>query len=358
MKKKLLSLALTLALTLTFTACNGGNGNGEATTAEETTTAETTAEVTTEETTEATTEPEATLPDVTVNVAVLSGPTGIGAVKLMQDAANGSAALNYNFTVETDNSNIVAAVSNGEVDIAAVATNVASNLYNKTSGGVKIAAVTAYGVLYFLENGDTINSISDLKGKTIYTTGQGANPEYILNYLLEQNGLKPGEDVTIEFMTAEEVTAKMVSGEAGVCMLPVPAVTAILKKSETARLALSVTDEWNKLDNGSTLTMSACIVRTEFAEQYPEVVNQFLKEYEASINYVKDNPEDISEAVASYGITPNAAIAAAAIPDCNLTFISGADEIKNVISGYFDVLFNADPKAIGGKMPGDDFYFE
>ena len=350
MKKKILALFLAAAMTMGFAGCNNGGAQTETTTAAPD--AEANTEATTEAATEATTEAEQ-LPDITINVGVLAGPTGVGAAKLMNDSKNSETAQKYNFTVETENANIVAAVSSGELDIAAIATNVASNLYNKTEGGVQIIALNTLGVLYILENGNTVNSIADLEGKTIIAPGQGANPEYVLRYLLEQNGV----NADIQFMTAEEVTAKMVSGEATLCMLPVPAATAVQMKNPDVHSALDLTVEWDKLNNGSTLTMGAVIVRKQFAEEHPEAVKKFLEEYTASIEYVKSNVEDAAQLVADFGITANAQIAAKAIPQCNLVAITGAEEIKAAISGYYEVLFAADPKAVGGKIPGEDFFF-
>ena len=352
MKKKILALLLTAAMTVGFAGCSGNNAqaDNESTTTEASDQSEAT---TTEDESEATTDEASELPDITVNVGVLSGPTGVGAAKLMNDSKNGETVLNYNFTVETENSNIVAAVSNGELDIAAIATNVAANLYNKTDGGVQIIALNTLGVLYILENGDEINSIADLEGKTIVAPGQGANPEYVIKHLLQENGV----NATVEFMTADEVIAKMNNGEATVCMLPVPAATALQMKNENVRTALDLTAEWDALNSGSQLTMGAVVVRTEFAEQYPEVVKQFLEEYTASIEYVKTNVDESSQLVADFGITANAQIAANAIPQCNLVAITGAEAIKSAIAGYYDVLYAADPASVGGEIPGENFYF-
>lgn len=292
----------------------------------------------------------------TVNVAVLSGPTGVGAAKLMSDSDAGSASENYKFSVFASNDEVVSALTSGEVDVAAVATNVAANLYNKTSGSIQLAAINTLGVLYILENGNTVNNVSDLKGKTIYTTGQGANPEYVLNYVLTKNGLTPGKDVNIVFTTADEVTAKMISGEASVCMLPVPASTALQVRS-SARVALDLNKAWSALGTDSTLTMGCLVVRTEFAKAHPELVKTFLKDYSSSIDYVKNNASDASAMVAKYGITPSAAIAAKAIPDCNLVCITGADDMRSAIQSYYQVLYAANPASIGGSIPDDSFYF-
>lgn len=295
-------------------------------------------------------------PKAEVNFAVMTGPTGVGAAKLLNDNEAGTTANQYNVTVAAANDELTGKLMSGDLDIAALATNVAANLYNKSNGKIQIAALNTLGVLYVLENGSTVNSISDLKGKTLYTTGQGANPEFVLNYLLKQNGLDPQKDLTIVFKTAEEVNALMVSGEAKLCMMPVPAVTAIQMKNPDVRTALNITKEWESIADQGSLTMGSIVVRTEFAKEHPDVVNAFLQEYAASIDYVKNNPAEASEMVAKFGITANAKIAANAIPACNLVCITG-ENVRDSAADYFEMLFAANPNAIGGAIPDDAFYY-
>lgn len=357
--KKLTALLLALALCLALAAC-GGSQTGSA--ASQNTSAGAGAS-----TSSAGNAPDASQPDESgetatdfagtdINMAVLSGPTGIGAVKLMERNDNGETVNHYNFTVATDNSAVVAGLANGDYDIAAVATNVAANLYNQTSGGVQICALNTYGVLYILENGDTIQSMADLAGKTIYATGQGANPEYVLNYLLTQNGLTPREDVTVEYMDSNLLMTEMAAGTYEVCMLPVPAVTSVLMQNSDVRTALDLTEEWDKVTDEGVLTMGCVVVRTEFAQENPEAVKAFLSEYADSISYVQENVEEASQLCESYGIVAKAAVAAAAIPDCNLCCVTGGD-IQSAIEPYYNVLFEANPDSIGGALPGEDFYF-
>lgn len=296
-----------------------------------------------------------------VRLAVLSGPTGIGAAKLLTDSDKDDTVNHYTYTVATDNNEVVAGLTaaNGEYDIAMVASNVAANLYNKTQGDVKILALGTQGVLHILEgsNGTAIQSMKDLKGKTIYATGQGANPEYILRHLLTENGLDPDKDVEIVFADATEISAKLISGEIETAMLPVPAATAAIAKSQgSVRDAIDLTSAWNDLDNGSQLIMSAVVARADFLDEHPQAVDAFLEEYEDSVTYVKENPEQAGQLVADLGIAPSAAIAQKAIPQCNLVFLSGED-MKPAISGYYEVLYSIDPTAVGGKLPDDDIYY-
>ena len=331
--RSLVSLLLALTLALSLTACG----------------------------TQANTEPEQ--PDDTpapaeVNLYVLSGPTGIGAMNLWAAADAGETQNTYHITMPGANDEVVAAISNGDADIAAVATNLAATLYNKTSGGVTVLAVNTLGVLSLLGNGQEVATIADLAGKTIYAPGQGANPEYILRYVLTGNGLDPDKDVTIQFVGegSELLTVWQTDPEA-VIMAPQPVATSILMQNENAVTLFSMTDEWDKVSGGdSTLMMGCVIVRNEFLQENPGAVELFLQEYAASIEKAQSDVEGTAALCEQYGLIPKAALAQKAIPSCGLTFVTGA-EMKSALSGYLQVMFDADPKSVGGAMPGDDFYY-
>ena len=331
--KSLVSLLLALTLALSLTACG----------------------------TQANTEPEQ--PDDTpapaeVNLYVLSGPTGIGAMNLWAAADAGETQNTYHITMPGANDEVVAAISNGDADIAAVATNLAATLYNKTSGGVTVLAVNTLGVLSLLGNGQEVATIADLAGKTIYAPGQGANPEYILHYVLTGNGLDPDKDVTIQFVGegSELLTVWQTDPEA-IIMAPQPVATSILMQNENAVTLFNMTDEWDKVSGGdSTLMMGCVIVRNEFLQENPGAVALFLQEYAASIEKAQSDVEGTAALCEQYGLIPKAALAKAAIPSCGLTFVTGA-EMKSALSGYLQVMFDADPKSVGGAMPGDDFYY-
>ncbi len=300
------------------------------------------------------------VPDVryAVNVGFLKGPTGIGASYLMEQSEKGESMLDYTFSIESDPGVMTGEIIAGNIDIAAVPTNVAAVLFNKTGGNVKMAAINTLGVLDILENGSDIASVADLRGRTIYATGQAANPEYVLNHVLRQNGLEPGEDVTVEFMDAGELATRMASGTLDICMLPVPNSTSVLVKNPDVRVALRLGDEWEKIAGGSALTQGCVVVRADLPNA-DAILRSFLKEYETSVNYMasEENLDSVAALASKFGIVASEEIAKAAIPDCSLTFIAGAAEMKSVITGYFDVLFQADPKALGGAMPDDTFYF-
>ncbi|MCC8122169.1 MAG: ABC transporter substrate-binding protein [Oscillospiraceae bacterium] len=291
-----------------------------------------------------------------VRLGLLKGPTGMGAVKLLADNDATETTNRYAVTLASDPANeIMPKLINGELDIAAIPTNLAATLYNKTDGGVQLLALNTLGVLYILENGDTVHGIADLKGKTVYATGQGANPEYVLNYLLEQNNLTPGTDVTIVWKDSDELAALTAAGEVDLCMLPVPAVTAVQQQNPDVRTAINLNTAWTESGADGVFTMGCVVARTEFAAQNPEAVDAFLMEYAASVSYVNETPEEAADLIAQYGITANRDIALAAIPDANMVCITGVDMTD--IQSYYEVLYAADPTSIGGSIPDDAFYY-
>ncbi len=297
---------------------------------------------------------------VTINIASLKGPTTMGLVGLMDDAAKGTAAEDYQVTMYASPDEVVPLVAQGSVDMALIPSNLAAVLYAKTKGtdaAISVMAINTLGVLNIVESGDTVKSIADLKGKTVYLTGKGASPEYVMDYLLAQAGLTPGVDVDLQFLTEHtEVVAKLSSTPGSIGVLPQPFVTIAEAKSPDLRTALDLTKEWAAVSPDSQLITGVVVVRNSFATEHPEAVTQFMTDYAASTEWVNANPADAAPLIVAAGIVPDPALAEKAIPFCYITFVPGA-EMKSSLSGYLQVLFNADPKSVGGSMPGDDFYF-
>jgi len=357
---RVLAMALVLAILFAFSACGKTGSGSQNDKAAPDATADAAATPPEEESGEE--EPADNNPSesVPINFGVLKGPTGMGAVFLLEDIEKNG--YNYNVAIGSAPTEFTSMLVNGELDMAALPTNVAATLYNKTKGGVKLLMLNTRGVLYILEKGDSVQSVSDLAGKTIYATGQGANPEYVLNYILRENGLEPGVDVTIEWRDSDELATLMASGEVDLCMLPVPAATTVTVKNPDVRYALDLTREWDALNTGSELIMGCVVVRTEFYEEHPEAVREFMERYYNSVagvmEFVLPSGEsnvDIGELLARHEIVGSAAIGNAALPYSNLCHIYGAD-MKTAIEGYYEVLYNSDPSSIGGAVPDDDFY--
>ncbi len=343
-----------------------------------------------------------------VRVTALKGPTAMGMVPMMESVTGTSNGQNtYTYTITPSVDAVTPALVQGETDIAAVPANLASVLYNNTKGQVQVLAIntlgvlyiaesgesvqsvsdlkgkTIYasgkgaspeyalnyilsanintlGVLYIAESGESVQSVSDLKGKTIYASGKGASPEYALNYILSANGIDPEKDVTIEWKAEHsECVAALSSQEGGIAMLPQPFVTTAQAKNEKLRIALDLTEEWDKVQEGSeapsAMLTGVVVVRTQFAQEHPEAVNAFLDSYKASVEYANANVEETAELIEAHDIVP-APVARKALPACNIVFIEG-DEMKEKLSGYLNVLYEQNPKAVGGQLPGEDFYY-
>ena len=295
------------------------------------------------------------LTPATVRLAGLKGPTTMGLVKLIDDAQKNETANTYTFEMATSGDEVAPKIIKGEIDIAALPVNLGSVLYNKTEGKLKMIAVNTLGVLYIVEKGgDTVKSVADLKGKTIYATGKGTTPEYALTHILEKNGLS-ANDVTMEWKNEPtEVVATISTKDNAVAMLPQPFVTVAKTKINDLTVALDLTKEWDKVDSDSKLITSGIFVRSDFAEKNPDAVKLFLKDYENSAKFVNENVEEAAALIENLDIV-KAAIAKNAIPNCNIVSIIG-EEMKNYAKGYLDTLAAANNAAVGGKVPADDFY--
>lgn len=294
--------------------------------------------------------------ETAVRIGGLKGPTSMGMVSLMDKAAKGEATGNYSFTIAGSADELTPKLLQGELDMAALPANLAAVLYNNTDGKLQMLAVHTLGILYIVTKNAEVGSIADLKGRTIYASGKGSSPEYVLNYLLTENGLDPETDVTVEWKSEHsEVVAAMNTADSAVGLLPQPFVTVAAGSVEGLTTALDLTAEWDKLNNGSQLVTGVLAVRTEFAQAHPQAVATFLEEYRASTDFTNQHTAEAAQLVEQFDIL-KAAVAEKAIPYCNITCVTGKDA-KAMLSGYLAVLYGANPKSVGGALPGDDFYY-
>ena len=343
--KKVFAIVLSVAMLLAMTACgNAPEATSSATAEAAEVPTETTAEPT--ETTPAPAEP--------VNVMVLNGTTGFGMANLMDASVNGASAQSYNFSVETDASNIVAALVNGSTDIAALPTNAAAAVYNKTQGGVQVLALNTLGVLYLVTDGSVeVNSVADLAGQTVYAPAQ--NPSFIFQHILQANGLT---DVTVDNTYAQpaDLNTAVASGQVAIAVLPEPMVTVAKSKNPELVVALDLTAEWDKVSPAGSLVQGCVVVRKDFADANPAAVAAFLEEYGASIENMLSDIEGTAAKIETNGIFAKAAVAAKAIPNCNVCFIQGA-QMKEALAEFLNIMHGVAPASVGGSIPGDDFYY-
>ncbi len=292
----------------------------------------------------------------TVNIATLQGPTGMGMAYMLK---------NYNYEVCAGPDEITGKLVTGEYDVAALPTNAAATLYNKTGGKVKLLALNTGCVLYVLSKDTNIKSVADLKGKTIYVSGQGSTPEYILNYILVANGLKPGEDVKFDFTYTNhnDLVAFAATGAADVVLLPEPTVTALIAKNADMKVAFSLEDAWKDAVlstefEGTKIAMGCLVANSDFLQKNPDAVASLLADYENSIGLVNDESkiDETANLISELGIVPAAGVAKSALPRCNIIYATG-NEMKSMVEGFYKVLFDANPASTGGKLPDENFYY-
>lgn len=287
-----------------------------------------------------------------IRIAALKGPTGMGMAKLMEDKQD------YNITLYDSPDQITSKLINGELDGAAVPSNLASILYNKTKGAVKVVGINTLGVLYIVENGSAVKNIADLRGKTIYSSDKGAAPEFILNYILRKNGLEPGKDVIVDYkMNHSDLAAAVSSQKVNLAVLPEPFVTTVKMKDKSLQVPINLTEEWNKASGGqSKLAMGTIIFRKSFIDKRGKDLDKFLSKYKDSVNFVNSNKSEAGKLIQKYGILPKAKVAEMAIPRSNIVFINAKDG-KQILQKFYEVLYQSDPKSVGGKIPDENFYY-
>ena len=345
--KKLTSVLLALAFALSLAACGGAASGSTASSA-----------ASGEVVSEAASSEEAKELSTTdaLRIAGLKGPTTMGLVNLLSMEEDGTASMDYDLQLYGAADEIVPLLMKGELDMAAIPANLAATLYQKTNGGIQAVAVNTLGVLYVVEQGDTVQSMADLKGRTILSTGKGTTPEYVLRYLLTANGMDPDKDVDIQYCSeATEVTAQMATMEDAIAVLPQPYVTAACLQDDSLRVALDLTEEWNKVA-GTQLITGVTVVRKEYAQQHPDVVAAFLADYAESVEAANTDLDGTAALCEEQGVVAKAAIAKKALPACNIVCLTG-EELKTNASAYLQVLYDADPAAVGGALPGEDFYW-
>ena len=291
-----------------------------------------------------------------VNVAALRGPTAMGMVALMNESEAGSVdGNNYTFQLEGAADAVVPMIVRGDVDIAAIPGNLSSVLYQRTNGKVEVVAINTLGVLYIVENGNSVNSIEDLRGRVIYSAGRGATPEYALQYVLAANGLEVGKDVFIEWKSEHaECVAALNADPDGVAMLPQPFATTAMMSNPDIRIALDLNDLWEE-KVGSVLITGVTVARKDWAEENPEALSAFMESYKESVDFANEDITAAAALIGKYGIVPEK-VAEKALPYCQVTLITG-DEMKTALSEYLGILYAQNPQSVGGALPGDDFYY-
>lgn len=290
-----------------------------------------------------------------IRVAALKGPTAMGLVQLMDEAEGGPVDGNsYSFSIVASPTEMTPMIVRSEVDIAALPANLASVIYNNTDGAIQVLAVNTLGVLYIVENGDSVHSLADLAGRTVYASGKGSTPEYSLSYILEEAGL--ADSVRVEWMSEHaECVAALLNDPDGVALLPQPFVTTAMMQNPDIRVAIDLNDAWAEVSPDSALITGVIVARKDFVEAEPDAVDRFLGQYKVSTDFANSSTQEAAALVGKYDIVPEK-VAAIALPECNIVCITG-DGLRNSLGPYLEVLYNANPASVGGSLPGEDFYY-
>jgi len=289
-----------------------------------------------------------------VRVASLKGPTTMGMVSLMDKASHGDTQQPYTFTVSGTPDAVSGPLVAGDYDIALIPVNLAAVLYNKTNGGVKLAAVSVLGVLYVVTGDPAVKSLQDLKGKTITNSGKGTTPQFVIDKVLANAGLT--NDVTVNYASQPtEQASALAADPTSIQVLPEPYVTSVMAANPAVHVVVDLNEAWQQAV-GSPLVTACVAVRTDFATKAPDALAAFMGEYAASVQFVNDHPDQAAPLIVAQGLAPNAATAQAVVPRAHLVDLTGADA-KSAVSTYLGVLFAADPASVGGKLPDDNFYY-
>lgn len=286
-----------------------------------------------------------------IKIANLKGPSGIGMVQLMESPDK------YEITTYQSPDEVVGKIITGEVDIAAVPSNLGAVLYNKLNGDVILLGTSTLGILCILENGDSIKKISDLKGKTIVASGKGGSPEFILNQLLLDSGIDPVNDLEINWLlNHSDVASTLMAKEGTIALLPQPFTTIVSEKNPKVGIKVDLNEEWEK-SQGVSLPMGVVIAQKSFVEGKGSDLSIFLKDYAASVEFVHSDVDAAARLVSKYGIIDDETIAKKAIPQCNIVFISALDG-KEGLKNFYEIIGAMDSKSIGGNLPDEEFYFD
>ncbi|HPT70142.1 MAG TPA: ABC transporter substrate-binding protein [Syntrophomonas sp.] len=333
MKKHFIAVLLTFILLITLTGCGQNQ-------------------------TEKQPAPKSKVENISVDVGVLRGPSGISMIKMINDNPVLGEGVKVNYSIEQSTDVLSSKLLSGEIELATIPANMAATLYNK---GVpyQLACMNTWGVMYVVSNGKAINSWADLKGQTIGAVSKGASSDVVFKYLLKQNGIDPDKEVTLNYSPSPvELAQLFMAGKTSLAVLPEPWVSVVQSKNPQLKIVLDLQKEWTKIQGSDTPFAQTClVVNKEFAAQHPQVAEKFLNEYATSIDWVNKNPQLAADLVKNTDIGIPADVAAAAIPRCNLKYVS-SQESKAAVNKYLQVLLQFSPETVGGKIPDDKFYYQ
>lgn len=294
-----------------------------------------------------------------VNVGLIMGPPSMGMGWFINEAKEGNTYNNLNFEVGgVDYTALASKFNTGDYDIIHCPSNVGAILYNNEDlkEDAVVIDIGNLGLLYVMTTDPSVKSMQDLQGRNVYSIGEGGPPEYTMGYLLEQEGL---DNVNMSFKsTPFEVLNLLQDEENSIALLPQPFVEVAKLLVPGIYTPIDITEEWNSLnlESGAKSVTTITIVRKSFLEEHEEAVVEYLNMCKKSVDYCLENPKEAADWTDEFETFLNGEVAEAAVPYVNMCAITG-QEMKDKLSGFLQIMYDYNPDAVGGAMPGDDFYY-
>jgi NitT/TauT family transport system substrate-binding protein len=292
---------------------------------------------------------------VIVDMAVMQGPSGFGTIGLNRNEGRLDDQTRIDLSVYPSPNEVIARLANGELDIAALPTNVAANLYAK-GVPVKTAAVVGEGMLLFLTTDKTITELSDLQNRKISIPGSGSTPDQMTKILVSALGFDYESDVQLDYSIASpaQLAQMMIAGKLDLAVLPEPFVTMVLNANDQTVPLLDVQILWSALTGTGNYPMTVIVVSDGFIAEHSDRLPLVMGAIKDSVEWVNANPGDAGVMIEEAGIM-KAAMATPAIPRCNLVFRT-ATEGYDAMDTYLKVLHGFDYASVGGSVPDESFY--
>ena len=295
-----------------------------------------------------------------VRVGLIMGPPSMGLSQFLVAAQQGKTTNDFDFTINgVDYVGLSAAFNQGEYDICTLPSNIGPILFNnhELKNEYKVISVNNLGVLYVITTDETVKTMDDLTGRTVYSYGEGGTPEYTIDALLKKTGRK--DSFNLEFKSSPFEVLNLLQQEKNcVAILPQPFVSLSKIMVDVLYTPIDITDEWNKAfaDTGSQAVTTTTIVNKKFLEEHEQAVIEYLERAAMSVEWSLNNMSSAASLQEELGTFMNNAVALDAMPQISMVSLTGTT-MRTAMSGFIEELYKANPDSIGGSIPGDDFYY-
>jgi NitT/TauT family transport system substrate-binding protein len=292
----------------------------------------------------------------TLTIYSIKGPSGVSMIRMFEDPPQ---IRGYEVKLEAlAQADLMAArFISGDAKVGILPANVAAKIAS-SGKNIQIAAVTGTGMLSLLSSDPGVQSLADLRGKTVEVAGQGATPDYVFRRLLLSKGLNPEKDVTLSYSLAyPEIAQSLIAGRVSTALLPEPFATQARTGKSDLRQLGDIQDEWTKAGGQGNYPMTVLAIDGDFSAYNPGAITAILESLKASVEWTVANPAEAGALVEKHDLGLRAPVITAAIPRSNYVFIP-AVQARPQIEALFKVFLEFSPVSIGGSLPGDNFYYK